>query len=143
MWRLQSCPEPGGGSWSHETRDGPGAALSQEAEDGAMGHVAVLKPRVLIGTPCSCCCVAAGVMVESEVIMGHPTFYALDDIPLDEAMSMAHRALSQAHRVLHWEDEGLIDERQRLQLWATMLKDTTVAERVAWALADLQVEAIN
>jgi hypothetical protein len=82
-------------------------------------------------------------MVESEVIMGHPTFYALDDIPLDDAMSMAHRALSQAQRVLHWEDEGLIDERQRLQLWATMLKDTTTAERVAWALADLQVEAIN
>jgi hypothetical protein len=53
-------------------------------------------------------------MVESEVIMGHPTFYALDDIPLDDAMSMAHRALSQAQRVLHWEDEGLIDERQRL-----------------------------
>jgi hypothetical protein len=82
-------------------------------------------------------------MVESEVIMGHPTFYAPDGIPLDEVMSMAHRALSQAQRVLRWEDEGLIDERRCLQLWATMLKDTTVAERVAWALADLQVEAIN
>jgi hypothetical protein len=38
---------------------------------------------------------AAGVIVGPEVIMGHPTFYASDDIPLDEAMSTAHRALSQ------------------------------------------------
>jgi hypothetical protein len=38
---------------------------------------------------------AAGVIVGPEVIMGHPTFYAPDDIPLDEAVSTAHRALSQ------------------------------------------------
>jgi hypothetical protein len=34
----------------------------------------------------------AYVMGELEVVMGHPTFHALDDIPLDEAMSMAHKA---------------------------------------------------
>jgi hypothetical protein len=37
---------------------------------------------------------AAGVAVETEVMMGHPTFYAPDDIPLDESTSVAPRALS-------------------------------------------------
>jgi hypothetical protein len=31
---------PSGGSWSHETRDGFRAALSQETRAGATGHVA-------------------------------------------------------------------------------------------------------
>jgi hypothetical protein len=38
---------------------------------------------------------AAGAVVGPEVILGHPTLYAPDDIPLDEALSMSHRALSQ------------------------------------------------
>jgi hypothetical protein len=71
------------------------------------------------------------------VVLGHPTPYAPDDIPLGEAMSTAHRALSQVQRVL----------RRRLQLWASMLKRTTVSERVAaWARQhgfDLQVKAIT
>jgi hypothetical protein len=41
MGRFQSCPELGGGRWSHETRGGSGATLSQEAGAGAVGHVAV------------------------------------------------------------------------------------------------------
>jgi hypothetical protein len=91
--------------------------------------------------------VAAGVVGEPEVVMGHPTSHASDDIPLNEAVSMAHRALSQAQRVLRREDEDLADERRRLQLWTTMLMETTTTERVAaWAWQhgfDLQVEAIN
>jgi hypothetical protein len=71
------------------------------------------------------------VAVGLEVIMGHPTFYAPDDIPLDEAVSMAHRALSQVQHVLRWEDEGLTDEHRRLHLWATMLKEMMVSERAA------------
>jgi hypothetical protein len=63
---------------------------------------------------------AAGVAVGPKVIMGHPTFYAPDDIRLDESVSLAHRALSEVQRVLHREDEGLTDERWRLQLWAAM-----------------------
>jgi hypothetical protein len=39
---------------------------------------------------------AANVVGEPEVVMGHPAFHATDDIPLDEAVSTAHRALSQA-----------------------------------------------
>jgi hypothetical protein len=34
---------------------------------------------------------AAGVAVGPKVIMGHPTFYAPDDIRLDESVSLAHR----------------------------------------------------
>jgi hypothetical protein len=37
------------------------------------------------------------VLVEGAMIMWHPTLYMADDIPLDEAMSIAHRALSQVH----------------------------------------------
>jgi hypothetical protein len=62
--------------------------------------------------------------------MLHPTSYALDDIPLEEAVSTAHRALSKVQRVLRWEDEGLTDKHQCLQLWATMLKETMLSERV-------------
>jgi hypothetical protein len=92
-------------------------------------------------------CAAAGAAVGSEVIPGHPTLYASDDIPLDEAVSMAHRALSQVQRVLRLEDEGLTDERRCLQLWATLLKETIVFEtETTWAQPcgfNLQVEAIN
>jgi hypothetical protein len=34
------------------------------------------------------------VVGELEVLMGHPTFHAPDDISLDEAVSMADKALS-------------------------------------------------
>jgi hypothetical protein len=54
---------------------------------------------------------AAGVAVGPEVIMGHRTFYAPDDISLDEAVNTAHMALSQVQRVLRRIDEGLVDER--------------------------------
>jgi hypothetical protein len=40
MWWLQSCREPGGGRWSHETHGGSGAALCQEAGVGATERVA-------------------------------------------------------------------------------------------------------
>jgi hypothetical protein len=39
-WWLWSYPEPEGGSWSHGTHDGSGAALSQEAGAGATGCMA-------------------------------------------------------------------------------------------------------
>jgi hypothetical protein len=56
----------------------------------------------------------SNAMVGLEVILGHPTLYATDDIPLDEAVSTAHRALSQMQLLLRQEGEGLADERQRL-----------------------------
>jgi hypothetical protein len=72
-----------------------------------------------------------------EVVLGHPTPYALGDISVGEAVSTAHQALSQAQHILHREGEDLADERRRLQLWASMLKRMTVSERaVAWALLD-------
>jgi hypothetical protein len=69
-----------------------------------------------------------------EVVLGHPTPYAPDDISLGEAVSTAHQALSQVQRVLHHEGEDLADEHWCLQLWASMLKRMTVSKRVvAWA----------
>jgi hypothetical protein len=69
-----------------------------------------------------------------EVVLGHPTPYVSGDISVGEAMSTAHQALSQAQRIMHHEGEDLADERQRLQLWASLLKKTTVSEREkAWA----------
>jgi hypothetical protein len=72
---------------------------------------------------------AADAVGETEVVMGHPTYHAPGDISLDGAVSTALRALSQVQRVLHREDGDLADERRRLQLWASMLKETTVSER--------------
>jgi hypothetical protein len=66
-----------------------------------------------------------------EVVLGHPTPYALGDISVGEAMSRAHQALSQVQRVLHREGEDLADERRCLQLWAGMLKRMTISERAA------------
>jgi hypothetical protein len=37
---------------------------------------------------------AAGGVGGLEAVMGHPTFHAPGDVPLDEAMGMAHQALS-------------------------------------------------
>jgi hypothetical protein len=59
--------------------------------------------------------------------MGHPTYHAPGDISLDGAVSTALRALSQVQRVLRREEGDLADERRRLQLWASMLKETTAA----------------
>jgi hypothetical protein len=90
---------------------------------------------------------AVGTAAGLVVVLEHPTPYASDDIPLGEAMSMAHRALSQVHRVLRREGEDLADERWCLQLLASMLKKMMVSERVAaqaWQCSfDLQVEAIT
>jgi hypothetical protein len=90
---------------------------------------------------------AVDAVGEPEVVMGHPTYHAPGDISLDGAVSTALRALSQVQRVLHREDRDLADERWRLQLWATMLKETTVTERAEARGRqrgfDLQVEAIE
>jgi hypothetical protein len=90
---------------------------------------------------------AADAVGDLEVVMGHLACHAPGDISLDGAVSTALRALSQVQRVLRWEDGDLADERRRLQLWASMLKETTVTER-AEARGhqrdfDLQAEAIE
>jgi hypothetical protein len=65
---------------------------------------------------------------------------------VSEAVSTAHQALSQAQHVLRHEGEGLADERRRLQLWASMLKRTTMSKRVVVRARqhgfNLQVKAI-
>jgi hypothetical protein len=90
---------------------------------------------------------AADAVGGPEVVMGHPTCHAPGDISLDGAVSTALRARSQVQRALRREDEDLADERRRLQLWATMLKETTVTERAAARGRqrgfDLQAEAIK
>jgi hypothetical protein len=75
----------------------------------------------------------ADAVGETEVVMGHPTYHAPGDVSLDGAVSTALRTLSQVQRVLRREDGDLTDERQRLQLWASMLKETMATERAeAW-----------
>jgi hypothetical protein len=39
-WGPQSCPGPSGGSWSHGTHGGFGAAMSPEVGAEPTGHVA-------------------------------------------------------------------------------------------------------
>jgi hypothetical protein len=84
---------------------------------------------------------------ETEVVIGHPTYHVAGDVSLDGAVSMTLRALSQVQRVLRREDGDLADERQCLQLWASMLKETTATERAKARGRprgfDLQIEAIE
>jgi hypothetical protein len=84
----------------------------------------------ILVAPLTVAALGAATGAGMEVVLGHPTPYAPDDIPLGEAMSTAHRALSQVQRVLRREGEDLADERRCLHLWASMLKRTTVFERV-------------
>jgi hypothetical protein len=90
---------------------------------------------------------AANAVGETKVVMGHPTYHAPGDISLDGAVSTALRALSQVQHVLRREDGDLADERQRLKLWASMLKETMATERVEARGRqrgfDLQAEAIE
>jgi hypothetical protein len=91
--------------------------------------------------------VGADAAGETKVVMWHPTYHAPGDVSLDGAVSTVLRALSQVQRVLHWEDGDLTDERQRLQLWASMLKETTATERAEARGRqrgfDLQADAIE
>jgi hypothetical protein len=130
----------------------PEAVPEQAPTEGAMiaVHTAAAPPlshgaRAPLSSPV----VALGVAASEgmEVVLGNPPPpYASGDIFVDEAVSTAHQALSQAQRVPRRECEYLADERRRLQLWASMLKRTTMSERAAaWARQhgfDLQVEAI-
>jgi hypothetical protein len=68
-------------------------------------------------------------IVEPEVILGHPTLRDPRDVSLDEAMGTTRWALTVAQNVLHRESGGIVDDRQRLMLWASMLKEWTTAER--------------
>jgi hypothetical protein len=90
---------------------------------------------------------AADAVEETEVVTGHPTYHALGDISLDGVVSTTLRALSHVQRVLRREDGDLADERQRFQLWASMLKETTATERAeAWGRQrgfDLLAKAIK
>jgi hypothetical protein len=67
-------------------------------------------------------------MEESGVILGHP-IRAPRDVSLDEAMGMARWELTQAQDVLRRESGGINDERWRLLLWASMLKERTMTEK--------------
>jgi hypothetical protein len=51
-----------------------------------------------------------------EVVMGHPTPYALGDIFVSEAVSTTHHALSQTQCILRREGEDLVEKRRRLHL---------------------------
>jgi hypothetical protein len=69
-------------------------------------------------------------MEEPGLILGHPMLRAPRDVSLGEAMGMARWVLTQAQNVLHRESGGIVDERRRLLLWSSMLKERTMAERV-------------
>jgi hypothetical protein len=70
------------------------------------------------------------IVEELEVIHGHPLLRAPGDVSLDEAMGTAPWALNQAQEVVHRERGDIDDERQRLLLWASMLKEWTTSEKV-------------
>jgi hypothetical protein len=69
------------------------------------------------------------VMEEPGVILGHPTLRAPGDVSLDDTLGMARWVLTQAQNVLRRESGGIVDERQCLLLWASMLQERTMAER--------------
>jgi hypothetical protein len=132
----------------------PEVVLEEVPAEGAMITTHVVAPFPSHGapvpsSPAPCIAATAGAASDAglEVVLGHPTPYALYNISLGEVVSTAHRALSQLQCVLHLEGEDLADERRCLYLWASMLKRTIVSERAAtWAQPcgfDLYVEAIT
>jgi hypothetical protein len=119
----------------------PEVVLKEIPMEGAMIAASAVAPSPSHGAsapsppvPRIAAAVGAASGTGLEVVLGHPTPYAPDDIPLGEAVSTAHRALSQVQRVLCREGGDLTDERRHLQLWASMLKRMTTSERAAvWA----------
>jgi hypothetical protein len=89
-------------------------AASTDPTGGASPSTAVADDNVAVG--------------ESGGILGHP-IRAPGDVSLDKAMGTAHWALTQAQDVLHKESGGINDERWRLLLWASMLKERTTIEK--------------
>jgi hypothetical protein len=119
---------------------------SQAPEVLPEGDTNVMAKEVAIGDPTASTGLAGGAfpstaatddniaMEEPGVILGHPTLRAPGDVSLDEAMGTVRWALTQAQNMLHRESGGIVDERWHLLLWASMLKERTMAER-AWAKA--------
>jgi hypothetical protein len=116
----------GGGSPTSEVL--PGGATNVTTED-----VAADNPGSSAGPSLGACfsmeTTNDGGAVEPEVILGHPTLRAPGDVSLDEAMGTARWVLTQAQNVLHRERGGIVVERRRLLLWASMLKEWTMVER--------------
>jgi hypothetical protein len=77
----------------------PEVVLDEVPMEGAMIVMHVVGPSLPHGateasSPAPHIAASVGatssVVGEPEVVMGHPTFHVLDDIPLDEAVSMTH-----------------------------------------------------
>jgi hypothetical protein len=70
------------------------------------------------------------VAEEPDVVHEHPLLRAPGDVSLDEAMGIAHWALSQAQEGLHRGCGIVDDECQCLMLWVLLLKEWTTSEKV-------------
>jgi hypothetical protein len=85
----------------------PEEALAEGAMIAVHMAVAPLPSRgaraPLLSVPRKAAALRAATGEGMEVVLGHPTPYALGDISVGEAVSTAHQALSQAQRVLHHE----------------------------------------
>jgi hypothetical protein len=66
---------------------------------------------------------------EPEVIMGHPGLEALGSVSLSEAMIMAHFVLNQVHDVLRQESENINEDRLRLSVWVSLIKQWMTSEK--------------
>jgi hypothetical protein len=82
----------------------PEVVLEEVPMEGAMIVVRTAAPSPSHGAPAmsssaphaaTAVGAAASAAAGLEVVLGHPTLYVLDNIPLDEAVSTTHRALSQ------------------------------------------------
>jgi hypothetical protein len=51
------------------------------------------------------------------------------EVSLSMAMGTTHFALNQAHDVLHWEREDIIEECLLLSMWVSLLKKRTTSEK--------------
>jgi hypothetical protein len=66
---------------------------------------------------------------EPEVILRHPGLRAPGVVSLSEAMGTTHFALNQTHDVLRREREDINEERLRLSVWVSLLKQWTTSEK--------------
>jgi hypothetical protein len=122
------------GAAAQVTTDGGSSAPEVLPE----GDTSVTMEEAAVGDPTASTGPAGGASpplqrlttTSSWRILGHPTLRALGDVSLDEAMGTTRCALTQAQNVLHRESGGIIDERQCLLLWSSMLKERTTTERV-------------
>jgi hypothetical protein len=103
------------------------AVVHPAASTSPMAGAPSSLPQMAAATASTC--TDGNAVEEPEVIMGHPSHRASGTVSLSEAMGTVHFVLNQVHDVLYREREDINEERLRVSVWVSLLKQWTTYEK--------------